>query len=220
MLNKQILLTKSTPYLLFFWIFVLSCFLGTLLETLFHLIVYKEFQNRAGLIYGPFNPVYGFGALIMTIFLRKIQHRSIFLIFVCSTFIGLSFEYICSLFQEIVLNSLSWSYSDTYFSIHGRTNVIFGFFWGILGCIWIKILYPFFYHQLGKIHNPLFKIVSFFFALFMIFNMAISFLAVFRQSKRIQNIPAKTPLDFYLDLHYPDARLAKTYPEMIFLEEE
>ena len=116
---------------MFFWIFVFSCFLGTLLETVFHLIAYKEFQNRAGLIYGPFNPVYGFGALIMTFFLRKIQHRSIFLIFVCSTFIGLSFEYICSLFQEIVLNSLSWSYSDTYFSIHGRTNVIFGFFWGI-----------------------------------------------------------------------------------------
>ena len=127
MTRKEIWKKRTDSYFIFFWIFVISCFLGTLIETIFHLFVYGEFQNRAGILYGPFNPIYGFGSILMTYSLRKIQHNSLLLIFICSTCIGLAFEYVCSLFQEIIFNSISWSYDNTYLSINGRTNIIFGF---------------------------------------------------------------------------------------------
>ena len=49
-----------------FWVFFIGCFLGVVVETLFYLVTEFRFTNRTGLLYGPFNLVYGFGALLMT----------------------------------------------------------------------------------------------------------------------------------------------------------
>jgi|GEM_PF-4663813 len=50
-----------------FWIFFVGCFLGVVIETLYCLVTRHHFESRQGLIYGPFNLVYGLGALAMTL---------------------------------------------------------------------------------------------------------------------------------------------------------
>lgn len=42
-----------------FWIFFVGCFLGVVIETLYCLVTRHRFESRQGLIYGPFNLVYG-----------------------------------------------------------------------------------------------------------------------------------------------------------------
>lgn len=44
-----------------FWLFVAGCVIGLAVETVFHAIVYGGLESRAGLVWGPFSPIYGVG---------------------------------------------------------------------------------------------------------------------------------------------------------------
>lgn len=43
------------------WVFVICSVAGLALEEAYHLVVFHEVQSRAGLLFGPFSPVYGVG---------------------------------------------------------------------------------------------------------------------------------------------------------------
>ncbi|MDR2035983.1 MAG: putative ABC transporter permease [Coriobacteriales bacterium] len=125
-----------------FWIFVIGCVVGVIIETLFHLATTHEYMNRAGMLYGPFSPIYGFGAVLMTVALNRFYKKSIILIFLFTALIGGAFEYSVSWFFEFAFGIVAWDYSGTFLSIDGRTDGLFMCFWGLLGCVWIKFLLP------------------------------------------------------------------------------
>ncbi|MBR2834851.1 MAG: hypothetical protein IKE43_03940 [Coriobacteriales bacterium] len=137
-----------------FWVFVIASILGLFIETVYHALVFGGYQDRAGLLFGPFSPIYGFGAVLMTIALNRIYNRSTLLIFVVSGIIGGAFEYLVSWFMEFAFGEVAWDYSGPWFNedgtiniisfmnIDGRTSLLFIIFWGILGVLWIKTLLP------------------------------------------------------------------------------
>ena len=47
----------------------MCCVLGLMIETAYHFLVVNpgHYQDRAGLLFGPFSPIYGFGAVLMTV---------------------------------------------------------------------------------------------------------------------------------------------------------
>ena len=59
-----------------FWVFFIGCFLGVVVETIWCVATRGHFESRKGLIYGPFNLVYGFGALLMTVGLRPLSGKT------------------------------------------------------------------------------------------------------------------------------------------------
>ena len=132
-----------------FWIFVVCCVLGLIIEVLFHFALYHEYQDRAGLLFGPFSPIYGFGALLMTIALNRFHDKPVWVIFLVSAVIGGAFEYFTSWIMEFSFGIRAWDYSGTFLSIDGRTNFVFMVMWGVLGVAWIKLLLP----QLLKLIN-------------------------------------------------------------------
>ena len=125
-----------------FWIFVVCCVLGLIIEVLFHFALYHEYQDRAGLLFGPFSPIYGFGALLMTIALNRFHGKPVWVIFLVSAVIGGAFEYLTSWFMQFAFGIVAWDYSGTFLSIDGRTNGMFMAMWGVLGVVWIKLLLP------------------------------------------------------------------------------
>ena len=59
-------LTKFQCYLTYFFIF---SFVGWLMETIYSYFVLGHFANR-GFLFGPVCPIYGFGGLILILFLE------------------------------------------------------------------------------------------------------------------------------------------------------
>ena len=46
-----------------FWVFILGCLIGYIMEVSLNIYLTKNFETRQGLIYGPLAPVYGLGTL-------------------------------------------------------------------------------------------------------------------------------------------------------------
>ena len=117
-----------------FWIFVIGYFLGVVIETLWCLIRYRKLESRKGLVWGPFNLVYGFGALVMTLGLYPLRDNRDLFIFAAGALLGGVFEYICSVVQEKVTGTISWDYRNFPLNLHGRINLLYCFFWEFSPC--------------------------------------------------------------------------------------
>jgi uncharacterized membrane protein len=127
-----------------FWIFVICSVLGLVIETVYHMTIYDPgvYQDRAGLLFGPFSPIYGFGGVLLTVALNRFHDKPWWLIFLVSAVIGGAFEYFVSWIMQFAFGIQAWDYSGTFLSIGGRTNFMFMCFWGILGLAWVKLLLP------------------------------------------------------------------------------
>lgn len=125
-----------------FWIFTVCCVLGLVIEAVYHFIMFGDYQDRAGMLYGPFSPIYGFGATFMTMALNRFHHKNFVIIFIVSAVIGGVFEYLVSWFLQYAFGIVAWDYTGTWLSIDGRTNGMFMIMWGCLGLAWIKLLLP------------------------------------------------------------------------------
>jgi len=125
-----------------FYIFISGCLMGYVVEGIWSLFKRGILINHTSLVLGPFNLVYGFSAVILTIFLYRFKNRKNIEIFLMSFSIGTILEYIMSFGMEKVFGFIAWNYSKKPFNINGRICLLYSIFWGILGLIWLKKLLP------------------------------------------------------------------------------
>ena len=194
-----------------FWIFIIGSIIGYIFEMIVALVQNGHFESRQGIIYGPFTPVYGAGAVIYYLILNHMNVKSKFKVFLVTAVLGGIVEYMCSLLQEKIFGTISWDYSSLMFNLNGRTSLLHCTYWGIAGVIYIAYLDPFLEELREKINQNKLKTITIFFACFMIFNISISCVAANRQLERRKNIPASGILDEFLDKHYPDSYLDKIF---------
>ncbi|MBS6194157.1 MAG: putative ABC transporter permease [Clostridiales bacterium] len=201
-------------------LFFLGAFLGDITETIFCLITSGKLMSRSSVVYGPFSIVWGLGCVLLTALLYRYRNHSDSYIFVFGTVVGGAYEYICSVFTEIVFGTVFWDYSKIPFNLGGRINLLYCFFWGIAAVVWMKVLYPRLSGLIEKIPKRTGVIVSWVFIVFMIFNMLLSALALNRYNQRHQSsLPAQNPLEVFLDERFPDARMERIYPNAIIVDE-
>ncbi len=197
-----------------FWLFLIGSFFGTILETGWALVMEHCFEMRVGMVLGPFIPVYGGGAVAITLCLYKLHRKKDLIVYLASALIGATFEYLCSYFQEMFLGTISWDYSDTPFNLDGRTNLTFALIWGVLGLAWLRYLYPVISRLIEKIPKKIGRIVTVILVVFMAVNAALSVLAVMRDNERKDNIPPKTVIGQFVDKAFPDEYMDFVFPHM------
>lgn len=134
-----------------FWIFVIASVIGLVVETLYFYIGNHWWMDRAGMLWGPFSPIYGFGACLMTIALNHFHNKPVAVIFLVSALIGGAFEFFTSWFMQYAFGVTAWNYSGTFLNIDGRTNFFYMCCWGVLGLIWVKLLLPVMLYFIKKI---------------------------------------------------------------------
>lgn len=203
-----------------FFIFIIGSIFGAIYEdVLIFLMTYFEtgtgvWMLHRGVIYGPFNVIYGFGAAVMCWVLLRKKYTN-WQIFGISAVLGGVVEYGLSFLQETFTGTTSWDYSYQFLNIQGRTTIPLMLVWGLLGLVLVKVIYPFCSKLIeripARIGNPFFWA----FLLFMIFDCLISWTAIIRQNLRQNNISPITPIGEFCDYYYTDEYLHHYFPNMV-----
>lgn len=136
-----------------FWMFFVCCILGLVLEIIWHMTVVDPgvYEDRAGLLIGPFSPIYGFGAVLITLALNRLYNKNPIITFVVSGLVGGGFEWLTAVFMKLSFGVTAWDYSSyTILGVpdpvavisSGRTSTMFLVIWGVLGLVWVKFFLP------------------------------------------------------------------------------
>ncbi|WP_338070589.1 putative ABC transporter permease [Bifidobacterium callimiconis] len=198
-----------------FWVFVVASVVGLGIETVYHFALYHgELQDRAGLLYGPFSPIYGFGGVLLTVFLNRLWNRNPLLIFLCSAVIGGAFEYATSWFMEVAFGVTAWDYTGQWLSINGRTSGKYMIMWGLLGVVWVRWCLP----RLLKLINRIpwqwrySLTVACFVLLFVDGTMTLMSLDCWYS--RVSGLSPDSPIEMFFANHYDDAYMQHRFQTM------
>lgn len=198
-----------------FWLFLIGAFLGDVVETIFCRLTAGVWMSRSSLVWGPFSIVWGLAIAAATALLYKDREKPDRHLFVIGTVLGGAYEYICSVFTELVFGKVFWDYSKIPFNLGGRINLLYCFFWGIAAVIWIKNLYPLFSGWIEKIPVLWGYILTWILAVFMAVNIAVSSMALIRYDLRAEGKPPKNSVESIIDERFDDARMEKIYPNAL-----
>lgn len=209
-----------------FWTFAVCSVIGLILEVIWHMVVVEPgvYQDRAGLLYGPFSPIYGFGALIMTVALNRLYDDSPLLVFLASSVIGGLFEVAVSLFMQLGFGAVAWDYTDAMlFGVvpdpvaalfDGRTSTLFACIWGVLGLVWIKALLPQLLRLINLIPWKLRYGLTAVCALLMMANGILTLLTLDCWYERMSGIAPTTAIEMYCAEHYDNEYMQHRFQSM------
>lgn len=198
-----------------FWLFLIGAFAGDIVETVFCRITAGVWMSRSSLVWGPFSVVWGLAIALVTVLLYKDRDKQEHYIFWVGVFLGGAYEYICSVFTEIVFGKIFWDYSAMPFNLGGRINLLYCFFWGIAAVVWMKGLYPKVAGFIEVLLRKSGRVLTFVFMVFMIFNILISMLALVRYDTRAEGKAAEYKWEQIMDERFDDARMEHIYPNAI-----
>ena len=147
---KKIDLHQLKKYFLYF---IMYSVIGWLYEVFLEVVVYRwGFSNR-GVLFGPYCPVYGFGALLFIfavypLIKNKSLKRRLLLIpavFVMCAAIATFLELLTSYLCEMVIGSWPWqTYSQYTYNFQARIALSPSIRFGLGGVIFLYILQPVF----------------------------------------------------------------------------
>ena len=198
------------------WLFVIGSIVGLGLEVVFHAIVYGGYESRAGLVWGPFSPIYGVGAALLTIVLNRFWHNHNVVIFTVAMIVGSAIEYVTSWGMEVFFGAVAWNYDGTFGSINGRTNFVFGVMWGMLGLVWVRSALPFFKRAFATVNVETMgmKAVGVVLTVFLVIDAAVTIGALGRESERAVGIPAENAMQAFFDEHFPSSWMQERFHNM------
>lgn len=211
-MNQAKPLTKKIPMYHYGVVFIVVSVLGTWYEEILHLVNNGYFQSRHGVLYGPFNPLYGAGAVIFLAVLYRLEEW--YHIWTYGAILGGFFEYMASVLQQIFTGSVSWDYSARITNVDGRTTVLYSIFWGFLALVLVKGLYPLIVRWLVRVPKNYSQLVTRGFMIFLTFNMVLSYTVLIRQGLRAKGYEPVSPVGKFYDRYYTDERIQKKFPNM------
>lgn len=138
--------------------FFIYSFFGYLCEVTYCSIPKKRFVNR-GFLYGPYLPIYGFGGLIVIIFLEPLNSYPV-LVFILALLLTSILEYFTSWLLEKLFSVKLWDYSKHRVNINGRVCLLNSTLFGIMGIVLEYIVNPVVSSLIDKIPDTAIHTVS------------------------------------------------------------
>ena len=199
-----------------FWIFTICSFLGLIIETIWHMTVVDPgvYQDRAGMLWGPLSPIYGFGGGLMTIFLNRLHDKPVWVTFIVSAIVGGAFEYFTSWYLQYAFGITAWNYSGTFLNIDGRTNFMFMCMWGLLGCVWVRLLLPVMLYFMKKIPWRWKYTLTAIFATFVIFDGIMTTVTLDCWYLREDGVPVQGVVETFCAEHFDNKFMEDRFQSM------
>lgn len=196
-------------------LFFIGAFLGDITETIFCRLTAGVWMSRSSVVWGPFSIVWGLAMAMATLLLYKYKDRPASFLFTAGTVLGGAYEYLCSVFTELVFGTVFWDYSEIPFNLGGRINLLYCFFWGFAAVVWFRAVYPYLSGWIEKLPMAAGKAGTWVLVVFMACNVAVSCMALTRYDARAKGDPADAAWEVYIDAHYGDERMARIYPNAV-----
>ncbi len=196
------------------WVLFISALIGDCIEMVYCRLVGGFWMSRSSVLIGPFSLVWGIGAVVLTISLMPLARKNDRWVFIGGFFIGGTYEYLCSVFTEIVFGRVFWDYSNMPLNINGRTNVAYMVAWGLLSVLWVKIIYPPMSDFIEKIPPLTGLIITWAFCLFMVLNGALTGIVMYRYNVRQTDPSINSEYENFLDSRYTDEFMENRWPNM------
>lgn len=215
-----------------FWVFTVCCVIGLIIETIYHMVIVDpgHYQDRAGMLFGPFSPIYGFGATLMTIALNRFYKANPLIIFLVSAVIGGTFEAATSWFMEVSFGAVAWDYSGfTIFGLFpdpiaeltgGRTSTLFMCMWGALGFVWIKFCLPWLLRLINRIPWQWRYAVTTVCALLMLVNGVMTLQSLECWYDRESGLQPNSPVEVFYAKHFDNAYMQHRFQSMTITPEK
>jgi uncharacterized membrane protein len=210
-----------------FLIFVFGCIFGTYYEQILKLIADGVWVTQQGVIYGPFNPVYGFGAAGLIVLLVR-KTRKWYWSFLLAAIVAGFFEYLLHELEYIFTGNVSWDY--TYLKLYipsiatkgatAGTSVLHMAIWGALGLFLEYIVYPIFSKLIEKIPPLQGKMVCNALVVFLTINILLTGAVFLRYGERQKGKEPITFIGAWLDRNYPDEYVYEIFPDKKLEETE
>lgn len=155
-------------------IFLVGCLVGWIYEELFFIIIDKKLVNR-GFLYGPYLPVYGTGAVFLTLFLKKYKNKPILMFFMAVLITGIV-EYVTGYLMESIFNRTWWDYTGLFMNINGYVCLRSVLSFGVLAMILLYLIEPLIYKFVLKYYkHSLIITISFFIVIILDFIITLQF---------------------------------------------
>lgn len=166
----------------YFLYLIFYSFIGYICEVIYVHMGTKKWINR-GFLYGPIIPIYGFGALLVSLLLTGYYNDPIVII-VMSMIICSSLEYFISFLMEQIFHNRWWDYSTQKYNINGRVclknTILFGI--GSLGIIYL----------INPVFDNLIKLIGLkwqmYLTIIIFFIVLIDFIISFIEALRVNHI--------------------------------
>lgn len=206
----------GSSYTKLLWIFFFMSFIGLVGETLQHYFAFNEWESRPGFIWGPFSPIYGTAAVLITVILEPLQKKNVLLLIGVGAIIGGGLEFLASWAMETFGGIVAWSYQGRPFNLAGRTDLFHALVWGSLGAAWVKIALPLVNKAFDKINLTckLSKVLTVALSIFLVLEIVMTISVLARAHIRAQDVPPQNAFEQYLDDAYPTDMLQKRFHNM------
>lgn len=165
----------------YFLLFFIYSFLGWILEVSCKLVSDRKFINR-GFLIGPYCPIYGFGTICITLFLKRYWNDP-FTLFIMMILVCSILEYSTSYFLEKIFKTRWWDYSQRKFNINGRICLETMIPFGLLGFFIMYVSNPFILNFLASWPENLLYLfaIILFFAMIIDASISIPIMASLKQ---------------------------------------
>ena len=177
----------------YFLLFILYSVLGWCLEVSCKSIEYKRFVDR-GFLIGPYCPIYGCGAVLITFLLYKYAYDPLVL-FVMTVITCGTLEYLTSFIMEKLFKARWWDYGRRKFNINGRVCLGTLIPFGLFGLILTYIANPFFLGFINKMTLKTINVLSVIFGIIFIIDNIISFMVIFGFRKTTEMVNEEKTAD-------------------------
>lgn len=200
-----------------FWLFMAGSLLGVLIEGLFCLVIRGRWESHVVAMLGPFNALYGAGAVLFFCVAALLKNKNIFLKVALITAIATVLELLCGILLADGLGMKAWDYSNAFLNYRGMICLSFTLGWGGAGLAFC-LLFDKIDRMVCKLQGKKTHILCIVLSVLMAINLCLTAVCIVRWSDRHYHTAANTKIGRMVDEAAPDQWMQHRFIEWEFLD--
>jgi len=209
----------------YFLVFYIYSVVGYFCEVINIYRTHKKVVWNRGYLLGPYLPIFGFGALIITLFLADYKDNPLNL-FILGMFYCGTLEYFTSLILEKIFKLRWWDYSYKKFNINGRICLETSVLFGIGAIVLVRYVNELLFKFLKAIPNRVIIPIAIVIFIIMVLDTIISTIEVIRLKKDLVLIDKDATAELKEKIreslqknYYYYVRILKAFPNLKHTDE-